>query len=193
KTFYKDYFSARKLPPCFHQTRSIFIHVPKCAGSSVNRALYPNTLLGHRPASYYQTCFAEQYNHYFTFAFARNPWDRAVSAWSYLRQGGSPSQDATWSKTLMRFASFDEFVKEWLCAENVTKQIHFAPQHLYICDNAGVVSLDFVARLENIQQDFATIAQRLGMDVQLKEVNRSRKDDYRSYYTDATIERVAEV
>lgn len=193
RTFYQDYFVDKKLPRSFHQTRSIFVHVPKCAGTSLNKALYPDTTLGHRSAGLYQTFFPEQYQHYFTFAFARNPWDRLVSAYSYLCKGGNPRHDAAWQTTLQRFASFDEFVKEWLCAENVVKQIHFAPQHQYICDNTGVVSLDFVGKLETISEDFAYITQKLGVDVQLQELNRSRKDDYRSYYSDASIERVLDV
>lgn len=91
------------------------------------------------------------------------------------------------------YHNFNDFVLDWIYPENVVRQIHFAPQHLYICDNTGAISLDYVARFEDIVNDFTKIAQRLSINAQLETLNRSRSDDYRSYYSNASVERIARV
>lgn len=193
RTFYKDILADKPFPPYFTQTRSIFIHVPKCAGTSIGNALYPDAAIGHKTASSYQSRFPQQYSDYFTYAFTRNPWDRVVSAWSYLKDNKGSKHDAKWADFLNAYSSFEDFVLNWLCAENITRQIHFAPQHLYICDNLGGVSLDFIGKFETINDDFNHIAKTIGINAELKQLNKTRKDDFRSYYNDKTVEHVGRV
>jgi hypothetical protein len=193
RTYFQDLFANKKLAQCFINSESIFIHVPKCAGTSISNALYPGTTIGHRPAIWFQTRFPEEYNNYFTYSFTRNPWDRLVSAYTYLRSQENTRQDGEWAKMLNRYDSFEKFVLDWVCAENISKKIHFCSQHLYICDNFGSVSLDYVGKLESLNDDFAHVAEQLGVKGELKNINRSRSDDYRSYYNDKTIGHVASV
>lgn len=193
QTYFQDLLANKKLPQCYQNSKSIFIHVPKCAGTSVSDAFYPGNSIGHRPASWYQTRFPEEYNNYFTYSFTRNPWDRLVSAYTYLRSQENTRQDGEWAKMLNQYDSFDSFVLDWVCAENISKKIHFCPQYLYICDNFGAVSLDYVGKLESFSDDFVHVAKQLGISAELKNLNRSRNDDYRCYYKDKTIEHVANV
>jgi chondroitin 4-sulfotransferase 11 len=193
RTFYKDLLADKPFPHYFTETQSIFIHVPKCAGTSVGNALYPNAAVGHKTASWYQARFPQQYNDYFTYAFTRNPWDRVVSAWSFLKGCTGSKHDGKWADYFNTFDSFEHFVFDWLYPENITRQIHFAPQHLYICDNLGGVSLDFIGKLENINDDFRHIAKTIGINAEMQVKNRSRDDDFRSYYNDKTAEHVANV
>jgi hypothetical protein len=193
RTFYKDLLADKPFPDYFTQTRSIFIHVPKCAGTSVGNALYPNAAVGHKTASWYQAKYPQQYNDFFTYAFTRNPWDRVVSAWSFLKECTDSKHDGKWADFLNTFSSFDDFVFTWLHPENITRQIHFAPQHLYICDNLGGISLDYIGKLETINDDFNHIAKSIGVNAELKQLNRSRNDNYKTYYNDKTAEHVAKV
>lgn len=193
RTFYKDLLAEKGFPDFFEQSRSIFIHVPKCAGTSVGNALYPGAVLGHKTAAWYQTRFPEKYNDYFTYAFTRNPWDRVVSAWSFLRRCTGSRQDGRWADLFNIYRDFDHFVYDWLCPDNIIRQIHFAPQYLYICDSLGSISLDYVGRLENIDEDFVKICKAIGINAELRKLNKSRDDDYRSYYSDKTAEHVANV
>src|SRR5690554_6741845 len=51
----------------------IFVHVPKAAGTSVNKAIYGRTL-GHYSACEIQEKFPKLYERVFTFSLVRNPW-----------------------------------------------------------------------------------------------------------------------
>ena len=53
----------------FDRTRSIFVHVPKCAGISISRALYGNLGGGHTTFNEYATIFEPHaFRRYFKFA-----------------------------------------------------------------------------------------------------------------------------
>jgi hypothetical protein len=53
--------------------------------------------------------------------------------------------------------------------------------------------MDFVGRMENIDDDFRYICQRLGVAAELKVTNRSNHPPYSEYYADGLRERVAAV
>ncbi len=61
----------------FDESKCIFVHIPKSAGTSVKNALFPNTKgPGHRMAMDYYLENPKKYEEYFVFAFVRNPFDR---------------------------------------------------------------------------------------------------------------------
>ncbi|MFG7930138.1 sulfotransferase family 2 domain-containing protein [Campylobacter coli] len=67
----------------FHDKyKCIFIHVPKVAGSSIERVIYQTDkwLVGHVKASDYTKFDKDKFDSYFSFGFVRNPYDRVVSA-----------------------------------------------------------------------------------------------------------------
>lgn len=181
--------------PCFDQHRALFIHVPKSAGRSVVRGLFDVKSVEHAPASWYQQLDAERFDQYFKFTFVRNPWDRAVSAYTYLRNGGSPAsvEDSQWAGFVGGFSSFDAFICEWLSAENAMRNALFTPQVVFLRDIFGRIDMDFVGRFENLQADFDRVAGQLGIDARLPHLNRSRSEDFRSFYTPASRDRVADV
>ena len=74
----------------FDNYRCIFIHVPKTGGMSVRKTLFTKSdLYPHLTIRDYQSLLSEQeVGSYYKFAFVRNPWDRLVSAYSFLRAGG---------------------------------------------------------------------------------------------------------
>lgn len=179
----------------FDQTRSIFVHVPKCAGISVNKALYGNLAGGHRTLDQYIRLFEPQaLLDYFKFTIVRNPWDRVVSAYHFLQRGGLNQHDANWfNAELRQFDDFDSFVDNWLCIENARSWYHFKPQVDYICSSESDLTLDFIGYFENIEADFKIIANKLGSNATLSQSNKSAHTDYRHYYSDQSAEKVAKV
>ncbi len=171
--------------PCFDQQRALFIHIPKSAGRSVVRGLFDVQSVEHAPAHWYQQLDPKKFEDYFKFTFVRNPWDRAVSAYTYLCKGGSAASedDLQWSKFVRRFNSFDDFVCQWMSAENINRNALFTPQITFLKDGFGQLNMDFTGRFENLQQDFASIAEKLKLKAELPHLNQSRADDYQSFYS----------
>lgn len=178
------------------ESRCIFIHIPKCAGISICRSLFGNLAGGHLSAPVYQLLFPrEEYDDYFKFTVVRNPWDRVVSAYFYLKNGGINAEDRRWAKRhLLRYPDFETFVKRWINRRNVRTWIHFRPQFKYACTPKSRPALDFIAYFENIDKDFEIICDRLGRDASLIHFNKTRgkRKDYREYYTPETRRIVSE-
>lgn len=172
----------------FDDTKSIFIHIPKCAGVSVNRTLYGNLAGGHRTFEQYLGAF-EPRNvlDYFKFTIVRNPWDRLVSAFHFLREGGFSEKDRALAESeFSAYSDFDAFVREWLSPENLWKFPHFTPQHHFILERQRKIKLDYIGLFENLEADFSDIARRIGIDGKLEGSNRSSHRNYRDYYTEET-------
>ncbi|MEX0745824.1 MAG: sulfotransferase family 2 domain-containing protein [Phycisphaeraceae bacterium] len=132
----------------------------------------------HMPASRVRDYVGEEvWRSYFKFAFDRNPWDRQVSWYLYK----------TKSKSIR--PSFERFMQD-------RRRAFVTNYAQYTID--GALAVDFVGRYENLQDDLAKALDLAGVGRHL-EVPRTNvtpdKDqarDYRSYYSDATRERVAE-
>jgi hypothetical protein len=179
----------------FDDKRAIFVHVPKCAGISVNRSLFGNLAGGHTTLEQYLTVFEPKHIlNYFKFTIVRNPWDRVVSAYFFLQQGGFNKWDKQfYDDELAKYDSFDAFVSEWLTVpENLTKHHHFRMQSDYILDKYNKVTLDFIGYLENIDQDFDYISKKIGVRTPLPKSNASSRSSYTHYYNETTKEIIAQ-
>ena len=174
--------------------RCIFVHIPKCAGTSVSRGLFGQDTVGHIPIYWHQMHNPVRFEEYFKFGFVRNPWDRLVSAYLYLQRGGASKRDREWSRFVQGFASFDDFVCRWLSPENVERGLLFLPQHRFLSDRFGMPCLDYLGRFENLAEDFVRVAACLSLRVRLPLSNRTPdRRPYSDYYTAESRQRVAQV
>ena len=172
--------------------RAIFIHIPKTGGSSVARALFGDSR--HVPYFEYERINPRKFRRFFKFSFVRNPWDRLVSTYFFLKNGGVNELDRRFAaEKLAGYDNFSAFVEGWLSEQNIRSWVHFMPQHYFICDAKRRVRMDFVGRTETIAADFRTVCERLGVAAQLKWTNRGDHRPYGDYYTEALRERVAAV
>lgn len=197
KKFRKIVEGKTDLPKYFSSRKAIFIHVPKTAGSSICDAVFGVSRVGHMPYSWYEKISPESCANYFTFTFVRNPWDRAVSAYYYLLSGGAKKRDEKWVKLIKRYNSFDDFVLQWVCHENVQKIIHFVPQIKFIESVDGSVDLDYVGKFEDIESDLSEINRLLNCNenivLKLSRKKVSNRGDYRDYYSKESSEIIASV
>lgn len=182
-----------RLPADFERHRCIFIHVPKCAGSSVKKSLFSQRTHGHMPLWFYERHFPDFFETAYKFSFVRNPLDRAFSAYRYLRSNRSIERDLAAHRLAMRYDSFDRFVQDWLCEENAHRQMHFAPQWRFLCDSLGEVRMDFIGRQESMGEDFRHVCRQLGVESSLDAVNVSAEKALRTDFEERTIERIRRV
>jgi chondroitin 4-sulfotransferase 11 len=176
-----------------NRCRCIFIHIPKTAGTSVAMALFGEGSR-HVPYFEFERANPRKFQRFFKFAFVRNPWDRLVSTYCFLRRGGMGGQDARWSEWNMpRYPDFGSFVRGWLNERNIRSWVHFFPQSHFIVSEDRVVMVDFVGRYECLDKDFEYVARQLGRDVRLPMINESSHREFRYYYDDETREIVRRV
>jgi sulfotransferase famil protein len=189
----------------------LFVHIDKAAGSSIQIALEScagkriksrlrrrlvwlgplNRWLGlyralefpeHAGASVARRCLpADLYDRLFKFAFVRNPWDRLVSRYAYLLR----TEDHPRHGLVSGMKGFEEY----LAWEISRGKMH---QHAYVTDARGQWIVNFVGYFERLHEDFAEACARLKIQAQLPRANASSHKDYRTYYTPATRDLVAE-
>ncbi len=114
---------------------------------------------------------------YFSFAFIRHPFDRALSLYSEIRfsperyEGAQRIHKKEKRQTffdrcygLSDVSSFDDYCR-WLNTPygiDAHADPHFLSQHLLLRLPGGRLP-DFVGRLENIDEDFRQVVERVGM------------------------------
>jgi hypothetical protein len=181
----------------FDRHRCIFVHIPKCAGVSVCQSLFGDLGAGHYPLTTFQKVFGETiYNEYFKFTFVRNPWDRLLSAYRFLKQGGFNSADRCWAEQhLSAYRDFGTFVRDWVTIDNVRSWVHFRPQTDFLLAPNGAPGIDFIGRIENLEHDFQQICIRLGIQKRLQTFNidNREKPSYADFYNNETRDLVAHV
>lgn len=195
KRIKKNFLLLRYRIKKFHEFSCIFIHIPKCAGISIEHALLGGIPACHRSIHGFRFFFRKkEIKQYFKFTIVRNPWDRVVSAYLFLKKGGRCQKDKEWSLMhLAHIGSFDEFIKTSLVKKEVLNEIHFRPQYQFITNSKGDVIMDYVGRFEKLEESFDYIIKRLKIEkAELKKMNVNKeRRHYRSYYTDETREIVA--
>lgn len=189
-----------EFPNISDRYKCIYIHIPKCAGSSIKEALnLPGK--GHPLWRYYADLQPEKWREYFKFTVVRNPWDRLVSSYSYAGMKAS-----YWHNTRMELHPEHELVKQKpfpeFCAylEGNLRSLHhesWYPQHHWIAQQNGnrlEIVVDQVLRYENLDEDFSRLMSDLGVvDVSLPHVNKSNRGSYRDFYDARTRQIVANV
>jgi hypothetical protein len=165
------------------------VHVPKAAGTSVNKALYGRTL-GHYSAEEIQGKFPRLYDQAFTFSLVRNPWDRVLSAYRFACIGKTKSMGMHKPNQyrIPEFESFERFVCEWLPKQNIEElDFVFRPQTMFVCDCTGQVMVDFIGRVEAMGETVSVLTAKLGKKIVINTENSTGnpKKSYRGEYVSA--------
>lgn len=196
----------------------LFVHTAKTGGTSIRAALgryrYAgrygpaafvahklDQLTGHRIGAKFprhakaiaarEMLPRELYDQLFKFVFVRNPWDLQVSSFHHIRRERP--------HLMSRYSDDFEGFLRWKLDPERPYQYHIDTsielQSDYLVDLGGNVIVDFIGKYEQLSEDFATICQRIGIDTPELPHRRAatdRRKDFRSYYTDATAELVAQ-
>lgn len=118
---------------------------------------------------------------YYTCTFIRNPYSRLVSCYKdrilRKRAKGFP-------KSFYRDMSFGDFLKavDLIFPGNS----HIFPYWPNLMDTNGDCFVDFVGKLEDINDDWKTLQGVMSFDLpEIPEHNRTKQDDWKRYYTDS--------
>jgi|19_taG_2_1085344.scaffolds.fasta_scaffold00733_9 hypothetical protein len=171
-----------------HKHKFVFIHIPKCAGTSIENFFIDSLNLKRKDHVYWDDNKNQWAQHftirelpelegYFKFAFVRNPWDRVVSACMYRQ---SDINDFL----------LNDYVKDIDGKKDPAR--HQMSQYDFLVDKNGKLKVDFVGRFENLQTDFDFVCDKLGISKhQLPHSNKTRHKHYSEYYSGDTKKMVA--
>ena len=167
-----------------HKHKCIFIHIPKAAGTSVERFLrgIDPEIPERTPRRRGFSRFLNDHPHYYIFSFVRNPYDRFVSVWKWgelhvQKYNGIPYFNKK------RSVPFDEYV-HLVCnasyrqsnlgelwskydAYHTVPQYRFFPHlnnYKYFGDDIySEFTCDFIGRFENLNKDFNKACSDIGV------------------------------
>lgn len=205
-----------------HRKKFIWIHIPKCAGTSIRELLQTNpifqtdihpmwhtkkdinwkeeypkvdtNLWTHSSASDIKKYLDERgyrWDDYFKFVFIRNPWEREVSAYEYHRQVMSKKKYPTYFNIKNIEMALHQPPKNFIMRNN-----RWTPYD-YIFDDDGKLMVDFVGKVENIEQDFEKVVKKILPYIKITQWrlphrNKTTKNkSYRDYYDDESIEYIS--
>jgi Sulfotransferase family len=137
----------------FSNLKSLFIHVPKTAGTSIEAALFDiRNRSQHAPVSYWRGRFQKDiWRKMFKFAIVRHPFHRLISGYTYWKNGALAGQKVdqpfvhicrTKLDTLPKFVEYLIEVNEnnlWDCRDvqgfDGTCPVQFRPQLWFLIDS----------------------------------------------------------
>jgi len=188
-----------------HKHKCIFIHISKCAGTSVEKAFGVTsqgagegnyeTLAGWCPENKLHLHHAtpqqlldlgyissEIWNSYYKFIIVRNPWDRALSDYFWLIQNTG------------KYDSFSNFVKAGgdfgdilSCRTKEYRGDHLTLQKDYFTLDGKTITYDAVVRFENTEKGFSKVTSDLALPkaffLRRRNVNQNKLTHYSLFYT----------
>ena len=163
----------------------------RCGGRSIesffnnyrhHRQILQN--VDHRPLTYWEKEYPQEYKTYFKWGTVRNPWAMKVSRYFGGINNSKKAKKYGWNKE-----TFRQHIKK-RCTDlkdnnNVYKR--------YFLNSKGKMGLDFVAKIENIEEDFNTVCDKIGIRRQkLPHIGNTQKKrkPYWHYYDEETADLV---
>jgi len=172
----------------------IFVHVPKAAGTTLTSVLSKHgsycdiEIGGTAMGEAVQPFFRKRYGltkhstireirnvvgdallkRYFTFAFVRNPYDRAYSAYKFLSRVWAEKQLKGLSE-FARFHNFFEFVaSKYFQGPGLDRML--MPQTFWISGDSHPekIAVDYVGKVENLDACLREICERIGGGMEKK-------------------------
>jgi hypothetical protein len=144
-----------------------------------------------------------EFDRCFKFSLVRNPWDRTVSRYLYTHADREPTEAEKKRRGTSRSfhdTAFQPWVERQYRKFRRTKKPWETPwprsQLSRLVDKSGKLMVDYVGRLENIQDALNHVCREVGCDtVQVPHVNITRcgKDHYTAYYNEKTRDMVGEI
>lgn len=181
----------------------VFIHAPKTGGTAMalaleGRAMKDDIMLGDTPKAlkrrrrvkdmktrgrlWKHSTLADidglvpTLDGLFAFTLVRNPWDRMVSYYHWLK-------DQQFDHPAVALAGQMDFA-DFACATQVCASMAASPARHYMTDATGRERCDLFIRLEAFDTDARPLWDHLGFQLELPRANASaRAPDHRSYYT----------
>ena len=193
------------------QRKIIFIHIPKTGGTSIEDIIWGTNRKQRSPEQLWMGIVGPGRNKYqtgglqhllaaqvrrevgadlfgacFKFAVVRNPWDKAVSQYVYMKQ----RRDLRRRIGINRFSSF----KTYLSRLHRFDHVQWMPQWRFLLDENGEMLMDFIGRFEDFEADVRNALAQVNIPCNtLPHEKKGKRDHYARYYDQESREMVAHI
>ena len=194
--------------PISHKLKTIFIHIPKNAGESIENALgiygmdendptkrfwgviNNSIVLQHLPANDLKNNLSDDiWKNYFKFDVVRNPWSKAVSEYNWYLRYGPKISFINWSKSLFYRLKINSMI-------HILETGHNLEQYKFIFDNNGKKLIDEIIYFENLSKNFDEISLKNAWNIKLPHLESTKskdKRDWRSFYCENSLDIICEI
>lgn len=174
--------------PIDHKHKCIFIHIPKTAGTSIEKSLGikkwdPSLLRLRKEFLIDGVLYAPQHltavmvrgnkkakkwwKDYFKFSIVRHPYTRVLSEFCWVNRHRGPNFKFT-------RVGFNKHLKHYYKALD---KDHKLSQYSYLHDDDGNLMVDYVAKFENLQEEFRFLKKKLHIQTNLPTIHKSRNSE----------------
>jgi len=142
----------------FDATGIALIHIPKTGGTSLSHALYGRGIW-HRRWDQIRDADPAGFTRWLKVSVVRDPIERFVSAYSYLKCGGSNEFDRFVSQRFLRgdVEQFVEMLRNCQLDHPVMRYWHFRPQAEFVLSSADILMVDRLIRFEQLEEGARTL------------------------------------
>lgn len=205
--------------PISHKHKTVFMHVPKSAGTSISEWLGigesesnyyikryikgNNCALQHIPYEKMKSCITPQiFNSYYKFAIVRNPWDRMLSTYKW-RNGNGPYKNFNefvkfvynlhLKYSLEKLEDY-EFFSKYFCAHFYPQYIYVPPSYVNSPSDQILQDQNFdILKFETLNVDIQKVKNKININNKLPHSNKSIHSNYAQYYDEETKLMVSEM
>jgi len=148
----------------------LYFHVPRTGGSSFEALDIWDQWAGHvRARDVRRRLTPTSWKRCVKAGFVRDPLTRFASAYHYLFNMPPDHRWATANAAISAwvrdYATLEAFAAAFpTMPKRVRDDVHFRPQHRFLCAGPRKIIVDFVGRYENLTQDYARLANYCGLD-----------------------------
>ena len=178
----------------------VFVRIPKNASTSVYEALREKNLVQRKLPNFYDMVFNSAYCRNFfcpshqsyyaltrligdqvrqarSFAIIRNPFDRLVSMYSFMKKH---SIHELYGKDPMSFKEFLMFI----CARKDDPTFfHAHSQRSWVVDEKNQIAVDSVLRFDRLKEDFSVLMKKWGLpEVELPCKNSTKHKPFSEFF-----------
>jgi len=162
-----------------------FIHVPKNAGTSINKILgIKKKQGGHNTLGEVLNEVGDEFYKHPSIGVIRNPWDRMVSVYKYRKK----------KKYEHHLKHYNYTFEDWLFdpfTPRISGHMEWLPQIQSLSSNNTLVN--YILRYEELQEGWEFISEKLKLPSELPILNSTPGKPYREYYSDRSAEYVSQL
>ena len=163
----------------YYRANCIYIHIPKAGGTSISNAVLGKRA-GHFTASeIIDRIGKDKFKNFFSFTVSRDPYQRILSSYNFIKNGGGSDGAVRREDYFNReeFSSFESFILDWLPYQNLeTTNLLFRPQYKFICDSKDNILVDYVGKLEELDEVSWMLEKRLNKKIKIGKKNTTDRD-----------------